>query len=144
MGRALKFGPHFSFPPSHLFNCLARLLSSSSGGELHCTGSGEPILSPCLCVRLRVCVCARGRRERERDSVSGRDEREAPSSCASQLSRRILVQSCPAASPTQTRALRHDWLIFTSIHNDQARTRLLNITRPSCLSSLSLSSSTSP
>lgn len=36
------------------------------GGELDCAGSGEPILFPCVCVRLHVCVCAG---ERGRDCV---------------------------------------------------------------------------
>lgn len=112
------------------------------GGELDCTGSGEPILFPCVRAFACVCICER-ERERETVYVCRRDEGEAPGSCVLQLSHRIFVQSCPATAPAQTRALRHDWLIFTSIHNDHARTRLLNITRPLSLFSLSLSLSLS-
>lgn len=70
MGRKFEFGPHhFSFPPSHLFNFLAPLLSSSSGKSLTArVVENQYSFRVCACVRLHVCVCA-GERERERDSV---------------------------------------------------------------------------
>lgn len=138
MGRRFEFGPHhFSFPPSHLFNFLALLLSSSSGESLTArVVENQYSFRVCACVCVCVCVCGR---ERETVYVCRRDEREAPGSCVLQLSHRVIVQSCPATAPAQTQALPHDWMIFTSIRNDQARTRLLNIARPPSLSSLSLS-----
>lgn len=132
MGRKFEFCPHpFSFPPSHLFNFLALLLSSSSGESLSArVVENQYSFRVCAC----VCMCVyvrEGERERDCVYVCRRDEREAPCSCVLQLSHRITVQSCPATAPAQTRALRYDWLIFTSIHHDQARTRLFQYYPPS-------------
>lgn len=140
MGRKFEFGPpHFSFPPSHLLNLLALPLPSSPGQSLTAR-LVESQYSFRVCVRAFACVYV-GERGRERLCVcvqtTGR-AREAPGSRAPLLSHRILLQSCPATAPAQTRALRHDWLDFTSIHEDQPRTRLLCISRPLSLSPLPL------
>lgn len=144
MGRKFEFGPpHFSFPPSHLLNLLALPLPSSPGQSLTARlVESQYSFRVCVCVRLHVCVCGR-ERGGEREGLcacvqaTGR-AREAPGSCAPLLSHRIVLQSCPATAPAQTRALRHDWLDFTSIHDEQPRTRLLYISRPLSLSSLPL------
>lgn len=75
------------------------------GGKLVCTGSGEPILFPCVCVRLHVCVCAGGR-ERKRlcvcVCVDGTSERRPVLVCCSSP---IESPSNPARLPLR---LRHE------------------------------------
>lgn len=112
------------------------------GGELDCAGSGEPILFPCVCVRLHVCVCA-GERERERLCMcgDGTSERRPARVCCSSP---IQSLSNPARLPHRLRSERCATIGWFSHQSTliSARTRLLNITPPSpSLPSLSLSTS---
>lgn len=80
MGRKFEFGPpHFSLPPSHLLNLLARPLPSSPGQSLTARlVESQYSFRACVCVCVCMCVYV-GERGRERDCVHAcrrRDERE--------------------------------------------------------------------
>ena len=105
IGRKLEFGPYpFSFPPSHLFNFLTPLLSSSSGESLTARlVENQYSLYVCVCVYVResererergnACVCVCGTSER-RPVLVRRSSPIESSSNPARLPRRLRPERC--------------------------------------------------